>query len=191
MKTPALETSRLYLQPLEAEDALQIQKVFPQWEIVRHLAAGFPWPYPDDGASRYVNMIALPASAKGTGWFWTIRRKEEPSAIIGLISLSDEQDNNRGFWLVPEWQRKGYMSEACYTVTDYWFNTLNREVLRTPKASANNASKKISLNSRMRLIQNCKKHYIEGELDSELWEITRHEWNSQKTVQSQSVKGKG
>lgn len=42
MKTPALETSRLYLRPLQAEDALQIQKIFPQWEIVRHLAAGFP-----------------------------------------------------------------------------------------------------------------------------------------------------
>lgn len=65
MKTPALETSRLYLRPLQAEDALQIQKIFPQWEIVRHLAAGFPWPFPDDGASRYVNMLVLPASAKG------------------------------------------------------------------------------------------------------------------------------
>ncbi|PHP92511.1 GNAT family N-acetyltransferase [Pantoea agglomerans] len=180
MKTPALETSRLYLRPLQAEDALQIQKIFPQWEIVRHLAAGFPWPFPDDGASRYVNMLALPASAKGLAWFWTIRRKEEPSAMIGLISLSDEKDNNRGFWIVPEWQRKGYMSEACYVVTDFWFNTLHREVLRAPKASANSASKKISLNNGMRLVQNYKKQYIEGELDSELWEITRQEWNSQK-----------
>jgi RimJ/RimL family protein N-acetyltransferase len=180
MKTPALETSRLYLRPLQAEDALQIQKIFPQWEIVHHLAAGFPWPFPDDGASRYVNMLALPASAKGLAWFWTIRRKEEPSAMIGLISLSDEKDNNRGFWIVPEWQRKGYMSEACYVVTDFWFNTLHREVLRAPKASANSASKKISLNNGMRLVQNCKKQYIEGELDSDLWEITRQEWNSQK-----------
>lgn len=180
MKTPELQTSRLHLQPLQAEDALQIQRIFPQWEIVRHLAAGFPWPFPENGASRYVNMIALPASARGTAWFWTLRRKQEPSVMIGLICLSDEQDNNRGFWLAPEWQRKGYMSEACHIVTDFWFNILNREVLRAPKASVNDASKKISLNSGMRLVQTCKKQYTEGELDSELWEITRQEWNSQK-----------
>ena len=179
MKTPMLETSRLYLPPLQAEDALQIQQIFPQWEIVRYLAAGFPWPFPQDGASRYVNQIALPASEKGTAWYWTIRRKEEPAVIIGHICLSDEQDNNRGFWLVPEWQRRGYMTEACRIVTDFWFNSLNREVLRAPKASGNDASKKISLNDGMRLIQTGKKQYIEGELDSELWEITREEWNRQ------------
>jgi RimJ/RimL family protein N-acetyltransferase len=99
--------------------------------------------------------------------------------MIGHICLSDEQDNNRGFWLVPEWRRKGYMTEACRIVTDFWFNSLNREVLRAPKASGNDASKKISLNDGMRLIQTGKKQYIEGELDSELWEITREEWNRQ------------
>lgn len=178
MKTPKLETARLFLQPLQAKDAVSIQQIFPQWEIVRHLAAGFPWPFPDDGASRYVNTIALPASEKGTAWFWTIRRKEIPSAIIGLICLSDEQDNNRGFWLVPEWQRKGYMTEASKVVTEFWFNTLQREILRAPKASINAASKKISAKTGMRLIQTGKKQYIEGVLDSELWEITRQEWNN-------------
>ncbi|HBV39827.1 MAG TPA: GNAT family N-acetyltransferase [Erwinia sp.] len=178
MKTPCLETSRLYLRPLQVEDALQIQRIFPQWEIVRHLAAGFPWPFPDDGASRYVNTVALPASERGTAWFWTLRRKENPSVMIGLICLSDEPDNNRGFWLVPEWRRKGYMTEACNVVTGFWFNTLKREVLRAPKAHINDASRKISENMGMRLIQTGKQRYTEGELDSELWEITREEWNS-------------
>lgn len=178
MKTSELETARLSLQPLCCEDAIQIQRIFPQWEIVRHLAAGFPWPFPEDGASRYVNNVALPAAEKGTAWFWTIRRKEEPSAMIGLICLSDEQDNNRGFWLVPEWRRQGYMTEASHIVTDFWFNTLNREVLRAPKASINDASKKISTNTGMRLIRTEKKQYTAGELDSELWELTKPEWNS-------------
>ena len=65
MKTSELETARLSLQPLCCEDAIQIQRIFPQWEIVRHLAAGFPWPFPEDGASRYVNNVALPAAEKG------------------------------------------------------------------------------------------------------------------------------
>jgi hypothetical protein len=73
VKAPLLITNRLRLVPLVKDDAPQIQAVFPKWEIVRHLAASFPWPFPDDGASRYVNTIALPAAEKevaaGSGRF--------------------------------------------------------------------------------------------------------------------------
>lgn len=96
MMAAELMTERLLLIPLTADDAPQIQVLFPQWEIVRYLAAGFPWPFPEDGASRYVNNVALPAAANGTAWFWTIRLKTAPERVIGLITLSDEVDNNRG-----------------------------------------------------------------------------------------------
>lgn len=177
MKTPELETPRLFLRPLRAEDAIQIQQIFPRWEIVRYLTASVPWPFPEAGAFHIVNNVALPTSEKGTAWFWTLRRKEDPHTITGLICLSDEPDNNRGFWLVPEWQRKGYMTEANTAVTDFWFNTPGRERLRAPKASPNLASKKLSTNMGMRLIKTGKAAYVGGEMDSELWEITRQEWN--------------
>ncbi len=44
--TPTLETPRLLLRPLDLADAAQVQLLFPHWEIVRHLAAQVPWPYP-------------------------------------------------------------------------------------------------------------------------------------------------
>ncbi|SDB82149.1 Acetyltransferase (GNAT) domain-containing protein [Acinetobacter boissieri] len=78
---------------------------------------------------------------------------------------------------MPKWQGNGYMTEASTIVTDFWFNTLNRNILRVPKATINVASKKISISSGMRLIATSKKQYIEGELDTELWEITKEEWN--------------
>ena len=43
---PTLSTPRLTLRPLQLEDAPAIQALFPQWEIVRHLASRVPWPYP-------------------------------------------------------------------------------------------------------------------------------------------------
>ena len=49
---------------------------------------------------------------------------------MGVICLYDVEDNNRGFWLAPEFQGKGYMREASIAATDYWFNTLNKPVLR-------------------------------------------------------------
>lgn len=78
MAIPVFETERLILRPLKTEDAQQIQRLFPQWEIVRYLAARFPWPYPENGAEEFVNQVVLPAMAGGKGWFWTICRKENP-----------------------------------------------------------------------------------------------------------------
>lgn len=176
MTVPAFDTERLLLRPLQAEDAQQIQKCFPQWEIVRYLAARFAWPYPQDGAEQFVNNVALPAMARGEGWFWTIRRKEAPQQLIGVISLSLTVDNHRGFWLDPAWHRRGYMTEACRVVTEYWFTELEQPVLRVPKARDNAASRKMSISSGMRLIRTGQEQYIGGEMASELWEITRQEW---------------
>ena len=55
--TPTLRTPRLVLVPLAVEDAAQIQTLFSQWEIVRFLDAVVPWPYPDDGARRWVRTL--------------------------------------------------------------------------------------------------------------------------------------
>lgn len=180
MMMPTLTTERLCLKPLVAEDAMQIQQLYPRWEIVRYMVASVPWPYPDDGAESYVNHVALPDMAKGIAWFWTIRRHEAPDDLMGLICLYDVEDNNRGFWLAPEYQQQGYMCEASIAVTDFWFNTLNKEVLRAPKAADNRRSQRISASSGMRLISTGKKAYVSGVLDSELWEITRDEWNARR-----------
>ncbi|ATX93461.1 GNAT family N-acetyltransferase [Citrobacter portucalensis] len=180
MKIPILHTERLLLKPLEAEDASQIQVLYPRWEIVRYMVSSVPWPYPDNGAENYVNNVALPDMEKGIAWIWTIRLREAPDALIGLICLYDVEDNNRGFWLAPEYQGQGFMREASNVATDYWFNTLNKTVLRAPKASLNIRSKRISDSSGMRLIRTEKKEYVSGLLDSELWEITREEWNARQ-----------
>jgi len=79
-----------------------------------------------------------------TEWHWSIRLREVPERLIGLISLMDKSDNNRGFWLDPQFQRQGLMSEASIAVTDYWFEVLERHVLRVPKAVANVPSRRIS-----------------------------------------------
>jgi ribosomal-protein-alanine N-acetyltransferase len=103
--TPTLETARLLLRPIELADAEQIQAIFPQWEIVKHLANKIPWPYPPNGALTFLRDIAIPAVERGDEWLWSIRRKEEPAALIGLITLTKHETDNRGFWIAPQWQR--------------------------------------------------------------------------------------
>ena len=131
---PPLSTERLLLQPLCLDDAPAIQRIFPQWEVVRYLAEQVPWPYPDDGARTYVEQVALPAMRRGVQWHWSLRPRTEPDRLIGLISLMrDDPGNHRGFWLDPLYQGQGYMTEASEAVTAYWFEDVYK---RQPAATS-------------------------------------------------------
>jgi RimJ/RimL family protein N-acetyltransferase len=182
--TPTLETARLLLRPIELADAEQIQGIFPQWEIVKYLANKVPWPYPSDGALTFLRDVALPTIARGDEWIWTIGRKEEPGTIIGCISLRKNADENRGFWIAPEWQGRGLMTEACDIVTDFWFETLKFPILRAPKAIANEASRRISEKQGMRIIAAEERDYVSGRLPSEIWEITAQEWRARRNTKA-------
>jgi RimJ/RimL family protein N-acetyltransferase len=175
-RSPTLYTERLILRPLELADAEAIQQHFPHWEVVRYLNALVPWPYPADGALAYLRDIALPAIARGEEWHWSIRLKSAPGQLIGNVSLMNEPDNNRGFWLSPQWQGQGLMAEASAAVTQYWFETLDRSLLRVPKAAPNLASRRLSEHTGMRLIHSDEGDFVGGRFPRDLWEITREEW---------------
>jgi RimJ/RimL family protein N-acetyltransferase len=103
----AISTARLRLVPLCIEDAPTIQLTFPQWEIVRWMDGAVPWPYPQDGAERYLKQLALPAMEAGKAWHWSIRPKEQIDLLIGVVSLMDQPDDHRGFWLSSAWRGRG------------------------------------------------------------------------------------
>jgi RimJ/RimL family protein N-acetyltransferase len=181
--TPTLETARLILRPLDLADAEQIQLLFPHWEIVKHLAAAVPWPYPPDGALTFVRDIALPAIARGEQWNWTLRLKTNPNQLIGSIALTNSPDpmhEHRGFWLGLPWHGQGLMTEAADVVTDYWFNVLKFPVLRVPKAVANIASRRVSEKQGMRVVATVERAYVSGRLPAEIWEITADEWHRRR-----------
>ena len=171
-----LQTNRLILRPIEPVDAEQVQPLFAQWEIVQHLNARVPWPFPEDGALTYYRDVALPAIARGEEWHWTLRLKEAPEKIIGAIGLSKRENHNRGFWLAFPWQGRGLMTEAVIAINDYWFGTLNFPVLRVSKAIANTTSRRISEKTGMRIISTSESDYVSGRLPTETWEVTAEEW---------------
>jgi RimJ/RimL family protein N-acetyltransferase len=177
MTTPSLETSRLILRPLALADADEVQLIFPQWEIVRHLNARVPWPFPPDGVRNYYLDSALPAIGRGEEYHWMLLRKDDPERkIIGSVCLVREGNNNRGFWIAPECQGRGLMTEAAKEVTRFWFENLNQPILRIKKARDNAASRAISLRQGMRCIEQTEDNYVAGRLPTEIWELTAEEW---------------
>jgi RimJ/RimL family protein N-acetyltransferase len=177
--TPELETERLLLKPLAVADAEQIQKLFPRWEIVRYLNSAIPWPYPADGALAFIERVK-PEMERGESYFWTLRPKPAPAALIGVISLFLKKEEHRGFWMEPEWQGKGLMTEACEAVTTFWFEVLKQPLLRAPKAIVNQASRRISVKQGMRIVGREERDYVIGRLPSEIWEITAEEWRARR-----------
>ena len=186
-ETPEGRTEHLILRPLEVADAAQIQASFPRWEIVRYLANRVPWPYPPDGAEQFIRELALPQMARGEAWHWSLRRIAEPELLIGSIGLFKSEEENRGFWIVPRWQRQGLMSEACAWANDFYFDQLGFARMRVPKAAANVASRRISEKQGMHLICVGEKDFVCGRLKSEIWEITADEWRAWKVARYASA----
>jgi ribosomal-protein-alanine N-acetyltransferase len=173
-----LHTPRLLLKPLQLADAPQTQRLFPQWEIVKHLNAIVPWPYPSDGAFNFYRDSALPAIERGDELHWTLRLKSSPRDHIGAISLHKNAADNRGFWLGLPWHGQGLMTEAVVAVNDFWFDVLGFKTLRTPKAVGNLTSRRISEKTGMRLVAIEERNFVSGRLPCEIWEITAEEWHN-------------
>jgi hypothetical protein len=75
---PTLETERMCARPVRQEDAEQVQKIFPQREVVKHFGAVVPWPNPPDGALQFYRDLAIPQMERGEAWHWTPRLKTAP-----------------------------------------------------------------------------------------------------------------
>lgn len=188
---PSLHTPRLTLKPLQSDDADAIQHLFPRWEVVRYLSNKVPWPYPEDGARDFVDNIALPSVAAGKLLIWSLRLTSAPETLMGVINLrlpdTDsagewlEVQENRGFWLAPEHQGNGYMTEAAEAVTDYWFNVLEQPLLRTTKVADNTGSRGVSKRTGMRLAGHTLSDFVGGnQCPTDIWEITRAQWRDHK-----------
>jgi ribosomal-protein-alanine N-acetyltransferase len=177
-----LSTDRLFLRPLQISDAVQTQLLFPQWEIVKHLNAIVPWPYPADGALRFYRDVAIPAIERGDEWHWTLRLKDSPEHHIGAIALHRGETDNRGFWLGLPWHGRGLMTEAVIAVNDYWFDVLGFPVLRVPKASGNPASRRISEKTGMHVVAAEEREFVSGRLPCEIWEATAEEWHQARRL---------
>lgn len=179
--TPTFETERLVLRPVSLADTAMVQELFPHWEIVRFLNVKVPWPYPADGALRFYQDVALPAVERGEKHVWAICLEETPDELIGVIELSlGDDDSNRAFWLGLPWHGQGLMTEACEPVTDFWFDDLGHDRLIISKAAPNRASSRISQKQNARLVDIVDRDYVSGRWPTEIWELTREDWQARK-----------
>ena len=179
-ETPALETERLILRPLRIADAPAIQLGFNDWEVVRHLHAGIPWPYPEDGALTNTREC-LAIRERGERFFWVLTLKGSSDEAIGRIDLWPHYDDHRdmrGFWLTRGYWGRGLMTEAAEQVTAYAFEDLGWPHIYLTNAAANLGSRRIKEKQGATLVDEAPGEYIGGPGVRQTWRLDRDVWMS-------------
>jgi len=179
-RIPKLQTERLILKQVSFDDIESYRKHFVDYEIIRHLAAAVPWPYPEDGIEQFFNSI-LPQQGKER-WSWGLFLKENPTELIGVIELWRKgTPENRGFWLGKKFWGQGIMTEAVYSVMDFAFNQLGFKKLVFANALGNKRSRRIKEKTGAKLIGSEPAKFVDPNLTQhEIWELTKEDWENFK-----------
>ena len=187
--TPVLKTQRLILRPVRTKDAPVIQRRFPNWEIVRYLNANIPWPYPPDGAASHIEAC-LGEMERGEKAHWAIIPRSGPADLIGRIDLWPDDGvshDQRGFWLDPEYQRQGLMTEAAERVTAYAFLELGWPHLWLSNAQDNHASRRIKEKQGARLVDLMIGRHVGGTGPVMVWQLLREDWLARQPLPSKNL----
>lgn len=179
MQTPLLKTERLILRPLALSDAPAIQRHFNNWNIIRHLAAVVPWPYPADGAETFVRMQLGKVSAGEDIHLWVLVLKDGDGEAIGNIHLRPSAEGpkgNRGFWLAEPYWGRGLMTEAITAVNDFAFLALGLDHFYVCNAVTNEASRRVKQKTGAEFVGLIELAHHSGQSKSEKWIVRREAW---------------
>lgn len=177
MSIPSLETNRLLLRPPALADADVFQWHFADWEVIKQIGSHVPWPYPTDGARKYLEIF-IPQNGNGSFFYWGIFSKKNPQELIGAIEyrFRPEDEENRGFWLSQSFWGQGLMTEAVARTQDYMFFDVGVSKLIIRNLSSNARSRNIKEKTGALLIGQGTGEYHDGIQDEDIWELTKARW---------------
>jgi len=120
-----LQTERLILRPLQAEDVESIYAIYSDARVQRY-SSHAPWTTMDEAQAFVTRELAVFGEALSLR-LWLVRR--EDGRLIGQCVLFAISAQNRraeiGYSLAFDAWGQGYMDEALRALIDYGFNTLD------------------------------------------------------------------
>ena len=173
---PTLRTERLVLRGVTEDDAESYARHFVDYEVIRHLSASVPWPFPDDGIRTFIRDRVLPAQGRDR-WVWGLHLKDG-GGLMGAIDLWREPcPENRGFWLGRAFWGHGYMTEAVIVVTDFAFQELGFDRLVFASAVGNRRSHTIKAKTGATLVEVVPAKFVDPAYSQhEIWRLTKQQW---------------
>ena len=134
-----LETTRLYLQPFNKEDAIRIKSLANNKALADIL--GLPHPYELKHAKDWIAI--QPGQIKdGIEYPLTIVSKEI-NEVIGTITIRIDKNNNKGelgYWIGTDYWGNGFATEAVNKIIEFGFNDMNLNKIWASALTRNKAS---------------------------------------------------
>jgi ribosomal-protein-alanine N-acetyltransferase len=139
-----LHTQRLLLRPFGPADLENVFAGLSHPEVIRHYGVSFTSLEATQEQVDWYDSI----EREGTGLWRAICAKED-GAFLGAIGLNNIVQHHRrgeiGFWLMPEHQGKGYVSEALPVIIEHSFGALGLHRIEAEVETENAASAKVLL----------------------------------------------
>jgi len=140
----AIQTPRLVLRPLRADDDARIFELSAHWDILCYLSAP-PWPYEREHARAFVSAQMAPNPDVITSAITL------DSALIGIIGavIKPASPTQRGrghaigYWLGQPYWGRGFMSEAARAFIAHVFEVTGVDTIYSGAVSENAASLRI------------------------------------------------
>jgi [ribosomal protein S5]-alanine N-acetyltransferase len=177
---PTLETPRLRLRPYSEADIAELVPLVGTREVAA-TTLRIPHPYNEQHAREFFVL------AQEAGRIWlAITLREDGRQIGGVGLYVDEQHQHAelGYWLgVPYWG-KGYATEAACEMLRYGFEDLKLHRIFASHFKHNPASGNILKKLGMGYEGCQREHLLKWDrfVDSELYGILRHEWQTASKV---------
>lgn len=179
----SLQTPRLLLRPLRAEDAQGLFDIFSDAETMRYWSTP-PWPTIDEAHA----LIARDLTAMSAGEYLRFGlERVDDHAVIGTCTLFSINTTCRraelGYGLASTAWGKGYMHEALTALVGFGFNTMNLNRIEADIDPRNHASAK-SL-ERLGFVREGflrERWIVDGAVsDTALYGLLQSEWKASQT----------
>lgn len=166
-----ITTERLVLRRSRPEDAKAISKYRTDPEVNRYQG----WERTDpDGVRAEIEQMSRRAPGEAGGWVQLSVEEREHGRLVGDVGLSpaDEEPGviKVGYTIAPDFQGRGYATEAVGALIDYAFDTLGADVVRAYASVENVPSTRVAENVGMGLVER-----IEHRYGDEVWHGARYE----------------
>ncbi|HKU24380.1 MAG TPA: GNAT family protein [Candidatus Sulfotelmatobacter sp.] len=177
-RKPTLETPRLRLRPYTEEDISEFLPLIGSREVAA-TTLRIAHPYTEQDARAFLEL------SKDPDKLWlaiTLRNDDRQIGGIGLRVDQQHQHAELGYWIgVPYWG-KGYATEAGREMLRYGFENLKLHRIFASHFKHNSTSGNVLKKLGMRY-EGCQRgHLLKWNqfVDSELYGILRHEWETRE-----------
>lgn len=139
---PVLITERLLLREILQEDIQMVFMGLSNPQVIKHFAISFlTLEATQEQMDWYANMIK-----NDTGRCWAICSADN-DIFYGVCTLNFWKKEHRkaetGYWIFPQYWRKGIVSEALQIILDYGFTEMNLHRISAEVEDDNTASKAV------------------------------------------------